>query len=97
MDFPEFGKVAVAICYDVRFPELAMVAARRGAFACVYPGAFNLTTGPLHWEVLARGRAVDNQVYVAMCSPARDMSACKFSILLWLFFSRFRYELLLVC
>ena len=66
-----YGKIAVAICYDVRFPEMAMVAARRGCWGLVYPGAFNLTTGPLHWELLARARAVDNQVWVAMCSPAR--------------------------
>ncbi|KAL7983458.1 hypothetical protein Chor_000334 [Crotalus horridus] len=38
----------------------------------VYPGAFNLTTGPAHWELLQRGRAVDNQIYVATASPARD-------------------------
>ncbi|KAL2016120.1 hypothetical protein VTK56DRAFT_4239 [Thermocarpiscus australiensis] len=77
VDLPEYGRVAVAICYDVRFPEMAMVAARRdgGCFALVYPGAFNLTTGPLHWRLLARARAVDNQLYVALCSPARDMSA----------------------
>merc|ERR1711939_1249326 len=72
---PEYGKIAVAICYDVRFPELAMIAARKGAFLCVYPGAFNLTTGALHWELQARARAMDNQVYTAMCSPARDMQA----------------------
>ncbi|KAL2140340.1 hypothetical protein VTI28DRAFT_3953 [Corynascus sepedonium] len=75
VDLPDYGRVAVAICYDVRFPEMAMIAARRGCFALVYPGAFNLTTGPLHWQLLARARAVDNQVYVALCSPARDMSA----------------------
>ncbi|KYK58379.1 nitrilase family protein [Drechmeria coniospora] len=75
VDLPEYGKVAVAICYDVRFPELASIAARRGAFAFICPGAFNLTTGELHWKLLARARAVDNQMYVAMCSPARDMSA----------------------
>ncbi|KAG6005616.1 hypothetical protein E4U21_007803 [Claviceps maximensis] len=75
VDLPEYGTIAVAICYDIRFPELATVAARRGAFALVYPGAFNLTTGPLHWKLLARARAVDNQIYVAVCSPARDMSA----------------------
>lgn len=34
-----------------------------------------MTTGPLHWELLARGRAVDNQIFVATCSPARDVSA----------------------
>lgn len=73
VDLPEYGKIAVAICYDIRFPELATIAARKGAFALVYPGAFNLTTGPLHWKLLAQARAVDNQIYVAMCSPARDM------------------------
>jgi predicted amidohydrolase len=75
VDLPEYGRISVAICYDVRFPELAMIAARKGCFALVYPGAFNLTTGPLHWRLLGQARAVDNQVYVALCSPARDMSA----------------------
>eukprot|EP00076_Gallus_gallus_P008817 XP_004938306.3 omega-amidase NIT2 isoform X2 [Gallus gallus] len=41
----------------------------------IYPGAFNMTTGPAHWELLQRGRAVDNQVYVATVSPARDEKA----------------------
>ncbi|KAI3973569.1 hypothetical protein MKW92_033295 [Papaver armeniacum] len=40
-----------------------------------YPGAFNMTTGPLHWELLQRARAVDNQLYVATCSPSRDAGA----------------------
>ncbi|KAL4892718.1 carbon-nitrogen hydrolase [Aspergillus ambiguus] len=75
VDLPEYGQIGLAICYDIRFPEAAMIAARRGAFMLVYPGAFNLTTGPLHWSLLARARAVDNQAYVALCSPARDMSA----------------------
>lgn len=75
VDLPEYGKIAVAICYDLRFPELAMVAARKGAFALIYPGAFNLVTGPLHWQLLARARAVDNELFVALCSPARDMEA----------------------
>ncbi|KAK8187542.1 carbon-nitrogen hydrolase [Phyllosticta capitalensis] len=75
VDLPDVGTMAVAICYDVRFPELATIAARRGAFLLVYPGAFNTTTGPLHWELLGRARAVDNQVYVALCSPARDEEA----------------------
>ncbi|KAL2268703.1 hypothetical protein VTJ83DRAFT_3549 [Remersonia thermophila] len=74
VDLPEYGLVGIAICYDVRFPELATIAARKGCFALVYPGAFNLTTGPLHWELLGRARALDNQCYVALCSPARDMT-----------------------
>ncbi|KAF1811343.1 putative nitrilase family protein [Eremomyces bilateralis CBS 781.70] len=75
VDLPEYGKLGIAICYDVRFPELATIAARKGAFALVYPGAFNMTTGPMHWELLARARATDNQVYVGLCSPARDVGA----------------------
>ena len=75
VDLPEYGKIGLAICYDVRFPELAMIAARKDAFMLVYPGAFNTTTGPMHWSLQARARAMDNQVYVAMCSPARDTQA----------------------
>lgn len=75
IDLPEYGRIGLAICYDVRFPELATIAARSGAFLLLYPGAFNLTTGKLHWELQARARAMDNQVYVGLCSPARDMGA----------------------
>ncbi|KAI1332805.1 carbon-nitrogen hydrolase [Xylariaceae sp. FL0255] len=75
LDLPGYGKIAIAICYDVRFPELAMIAARRGCFALIYPGSFNTTTGPLHWKLQAQARAMDNQLYVAMCSPARDINA----------------------
>lgn len=37
----------------------------------IYPSAFNMTTGPLHWSLLTRCRAVDNQAFVAVASPAR--------------------------
>ena len=75
VDIPPYGLISLAICYDVRFTEIGTIAARRGAFLLLYPGAFNLTTGSLHWSVQARARAVDNQVYVGLCSPARDMEA----------------------
>lgn len=75
IDLPEYGKIGLAICYDIRFPESAMIAARKGAFLLVYPGAFNTITGPLHWSLLGRARAVDNQTYVALCSPSRDLEA----------------------
>ncbi|KAH7921489.1 carbon-nitrogen hydrolase [Leucogyrophana mollusca] len=71
----EFARIGLGICYDVRFPELAMINARKGCHALIYPGAFNLTTGPLHWKLLQQARAVDNQVFFSMCSPARDMTA----------------------
>ncbi|KAK3575621.1 hypothetical protein QTP86_031499 [Hemibagrus guttatus] len=67
--------VGVGICYDIRFAELAQIYAKKGCQLLVYPGAFNMTTGPAHWELLQRARAVDNQVYVATASPARDESA----------------------
>lgn len=66
-----FGKIGVGICYDIRFPELSMLMKKQGAKMLIFPGAFNLTTGPAHWELLQRGRAVDNQLYVAAASPAR--------------------------
>lgn len=71
----EFGNVGLGICYDIRFPELAMAALRLpyNAFAMFYPGAFNTTTGPLHWHLLARSRAVDNEIFTVLCSPARDV------------------------
>ncbi|CAG8581679.1 55_t:CDS:10 [Ambispora gerdemannii] len=71
----EYGKIGIGICYDMRFPEMAMIASRKGCIMMIYPGAFNLTTGPLHWELLQRARAVDNQIFVATCSPARDYTA----------------------
>ena len=64
--------VGVGICYDLRFPEQAHLMRQAGAKLLVYPGAFNTTTGPAHWELLQRGRAVDNQCYVATASPARN-------------------------
>ncbi|XP_010273946.1 PREDICTED: omega-amidase, chloroplastic-like [Nelumbo nucifera] len=71
----DVGRIGIGICYDIRFQELAMLYAARGAHLLCYPGAFNMTTGPLHWELLQRARAVDNQLYVATCSPARDAGA----------------------
>ncbi|KAL8566528.1 Carbon-nitrogen hydrolase [Nucella lapillus] len=70
-----FCKVGVGICYDMRFAELAQVYAQQGCKLLVYPGAFNMTTGPAHWELLQRSRALDNQLFVAAVSPARDTTA----------------------
>lgn len=72
INIPEFGVVGEGICYDIRFPELATIASRKDSFCMVYPSAFNTTTGPLHWSLLAQSRALDNQMYVIMCSPARN-------------------------
>lgn len=68
-------KVGIGICYDIRFEEMARIYRNEGCEILVYPGAFNMSTGPLHWELLARSRANDNQLFVAVVSVARDESA----------------------
>ncbi len=68
----EFGKMGLMICFDIRFPELSRLMALGGAQAIFVPAAFNMTTGPLHWELAFRQRAVDNQLYMIGVSPARD-------------------------
>ncbi|KAJ8979436.1 hypothetical protein NQ317_003215 [Molorchus minor] len=65
-------KVGLGICYDMRFEELAKLYRLQGCEILIYPGAFNMTTGPIHWELLQRGRALDNQVFVFAISPARN-------------------------
>ena len=68
----EWCRVGIVICFDVRFPELIRLLALQGVQLVVIPAAFNTTSGPAHWEMTMRTRAVDNQVYVAAASPARD-------------------------
>lgn len=68
-------KVGIGICYDLRFPEMAHLMANLGCSLLIYPSAFNMTTGPRHWELLARARANDQQLWVALVSPARDPAA----------------------
>ena len=51
---------------------MAALYQKKNCFMIYYPGAFNLTTGPAHWELLARSRSVDNELYVAVVSPARN-------------------------
>ena len=62
----------LCICFDMRFPELSRLMALRGAQAVIVPAAFNMTTGPRHWETMFRQRAVDDQVYTIGVAPARD-------------------------
>jgi predicted amidohydrolase len=57
-----FGRVGVAICYDLRFPELFR--AMGECMLMVVTAAFTHTTGMAHWEVLLRARAIENQCYV---------------------------------
>ncbi|MCD2491117.1 carbon-nitrogen hydrolase family protein [Lacrimispora sp. NSJ-141] len=71
----EFGMMGLCICYDIRFPELFRRMVEDGANMVFCPAAFNRTTGPRHWELLFRSRAVDNQIFVAGISPAADENA----------------------
>jgi nitrilase len=66
LDSP-FGRLALSICYDVRFPELYR---KLGPFDVMFvPSAFTVPTGRAHWEILLRARAVENQAYVV--APAQ--------------------------
>ena len=57
-----FGKIALSICYDLRFPELYRALAPVDLI--LVPAAFTETTGRAHWEILLRARAIENQCYV---------------------------------
>ena len=70
------GRIGVAICFDIRFAEMFRAMACAGAQVICVPAAFNMTTGPAHWELSFRMRAVDNQCFLAGCSPARDEKGC---------------------
>lgn len=58
------GKIGLAICYDLRFPEISLALASAGAEILTFPSAFTLTTGMAHWEPLLRSRAIESQCYV---------------------------------
>jgi predicted amidohydrolase len=64
-----FGPLGLAVCYDLRFPELFRAMADRGARWIAVPSAFASETGKDHWEVLLRARAIENQAFVV--APAQ--------------------------
>ena len=57
-------ELGMAVCYDLRFPELFRIMAVRGARAISLPAAFTVPTGRAHWEILVRARAIENQAFV---------------------------------
>ncbi|MGB5179088.1 MAG: carbon-nitrogen hydrolase family protein [Gammaproteobacteria bacterium] len=59
-----FGRIGVAVCYDLRFPELFRQQLEAGMEILVLPSAFTAITGRAHWEVLVRARAIENLCYV---------------------------------
>jgi predicted amidohydrolase len=68
------GTFGLVICYDARFPELFRLMLRKNIIGVIMPGAFSVETGSAHWRALLRIRAVDNQIYMAAASPARNRS-----------------------
>lgn len=63
LDSP-FGKLGIAVCYDLRFPEYFRKMVAQGMEILVIPSAFTDKTGSAHWEVLLRARAIENLCYV---------------------------------
>jgi len=59
-----FGKLGLAVCYDLRFPELFRDLLDKGMEILAIPSAFTSITGKAHWESLLRARAIENQCYV---------------------------------
>lgn len=59
-----FGNIGLMVCYDLRFPELALILRQQGANILTAPAAFTYTTGQLHWQLLLQARALDSQCYV---------------------------------
>ena len=59
-----FGKLGIAVCYDLRFPEFFREMSNKGVEILVVPSAFTAETGAAHWELLLRARAVENLCYV---------------------------------
>lgn len=59
-----FGRLGLAVCYDLRFPELFRAMADVGMEVCVLPSAFTSLTGSAHWEALVRARAIENLAFM---------------------------------
>lgn len=59
-----FGNIGLMVCYDLRFPELALTLRTQGANILTAPAAFTYTTGQMHWQLLLQARAIDSQCYV---------------------------------
>jgi len=70
-----FGKFGLIICFDLRFPSLFKIMRPRRLVGVIAPAAFTVPTGRAHWDSLLKIRAVDNQIYLAAVSPARNTTA----------------------
>jgi nitrilase len=59
-----FGRLGLAVCYDLRFPELFRAMVKQGMEVCALPSAFTSLTGKVHWESLLRARSIENLSFI---------------------------------
>mmetsp|Transcript_46045 Transcript_46045/g.33807 ORF Transcript_46045/g.33807 Transcript_46045/m.33807 type:complete len:190 (+) Transcript_46045:221-790(+) len=65
-----WGTVGVGVCFDIRFPEYSIALQQAGAQVLCFPADFAMRTGEMHWDIITKGRAVDNQSFVIACACA---------------------------
>jgi len=73
------GRLGLAVCYDLRFPELFRVMFEQGVDIIAIPSAFTLHTGEAHWLALLKARAIENQCYVVGCNQGGQHSKSRFT------------------
>lgn len=70
---PAHPVLGLSVCYDLRFPELYRILTLQGATVVTVPSAFTTATGPAHWEVLLRARAIENEVFVVAAAQIGEL------------------------
>lgn len=69
----EFGNIGLGICYDIRFPEFTKTLKEKyGCNVIIFPSNFSTHTGKMHWDILMKIRAVDNNCFFIKCCPSRN-------------------------
>lgn len=68
----DFGKIGLAICFDLRFPEIFREYRKQGCELVLLPSAFTYKTGQAHWEVLCKARAIENQIFFGAINQSMD-------------------------
>lgn len=68
----DLGSLGSMICYDIRFPEMARLYALAGVELLFVPSVFNTVTGAAHWHTMMKARAIENQIFIAATSQARN-------------------------
>jgi omega-amidase len=71
----DLGVLGIMICYDIRFPEMARLYALAGVELLFVPSVFNSVTGAAHWHTMMKARAIENQIFIAAASQARNQAS----------------------